>query len=198
MSWVGLPTELKLNILQRLLASPSPIDHAAHTDNLVCGDLEILISTSNTELVKLCLEAYYKVNTFVIKPETVYSEEEVPKIFRPGENHTLQMAHIIDETVPISPPFGVPVPVDSGYASRDGDSVSGDAAPDGADLACALERAVEEEVPGGKNCYRQRKLFDYVDSNDWHLRSQRKSMFWKGLPGDAEKTTWRTKRSLLH
>jgi len=57
MSWANLPAELKLKVLQHLLASPSPIDHAAHTDNLVCGVLEIFISTCNAELVKSSLEA---------------------------------------------------------------------------------------------------------------------------------------------
>lgn len=57
MSWTILPAELKVKVLQHLLASPSPIDHAAHTDNLVCGALEMLISTANAELVKLSLEA---------------------------------------------------------------------------------------------------------------------------------------------
>jgi hypothetical protein len=56
MSWLRLPKELQLNILHRLLASPSPIDHTAHTNNLVCGELEILISTNNTALVALSLE----------------------------------------------------------------------------------------------------------------------------------------------
>lgn len=68
MSWTSLPAELKLHILQHLLASPSPIDHAVHTDNLVCGDLETLISTNNTELVKVSLEACKYLPT-TIKPK---------------------------------------------------------------------------------------------------------------------------------
>lgn len=57
MSWTHLPTSLRHLILKYHLASPEAIDHTAHIDNLVCGDLEVLISTNNTELVRLALKA---------------------------------------------------------------------------------------------------------------------------------------------
>ena len=60
MSWLLLPSELRLVILQYHLTSPETIDHAKHLDNLVFGDLEVLISTRNTDLVVLVLEACKK------------------------------------------------------------------------------------------------------------------------------------------
>jgi hypothetical protein len=212
MSWSVLPTELKLNILQHLLAFPLPIDHAVHTDNLVCGVLETLISTSNTELVNLSLEACmlapksfhynflliansdYKTNAFVIKTTTTYTGAEETKTFRPREKHAREMKHLIDETVPLSPQAGVPVPIDSGYASRDSESVDGDAAPAVADLACALEAAVMEDS-AVKQGDRQRKLFEYVNHRDYFLRSQRKTMGWKEAQAEFGKSLWKTNRA---
>ena len=60
MSWLLLPSELRLEVLQYHLTSPEIIDHAKHLDNLVFGDLEVLISTQNTDLVVLALEACKK------------------------------------------------------------------------------------------------------------------------------------------
>lgn len=119
---------------------------------------------------------------------------EETRTFRPREKHALQMAHIIDETVPISPPAGVPVPVDSGYASRDESSAADAAPPDVADLACALEAAAIDDAAVKKGD-RQRKLFDHVNSKDWYLRSQRTTTFWKEAPSEFEKTSWRTNRA---
>lgn len=81
------------------------------------------------------------------------------------------MSRVVDETAPPSPPAGLPVPADSGYASRDEASSAGAAAPDGADLACALEAAVVEDA--GRKSERQRRLFEYVNHAGAVLRCQR-------------------------
>ena len=57
MSWTRLPAKLKLEVLRYHLTSTENIDHSQHLDNLVFGDLEVLISTQNTDLVQLSLEA---------------------------------------------------------------------------------------------------------------------------------------------
>ncbi|KAJ4993736.1 hypothetical protein SVAN01_00790 [Stagonosporopsis vannaccii] len=95
MSWTLLPNHLQISILQHYLASPETIDHDLHLDNLVCGDLEILISTGDSELVGLAVEAYYSSNVFVVKAETGLSEG---KVFRPRVKHALLMLQLVDET----------------------------------------------------------------------------------------------------
>jgi len=133
----------------------------------------------------------YKTNTFVIKTTTTYAGAEEAKTFHPGGRHALQMKHLINKTVPTSPQAGVPVPVDSGYASRDSDDNNNEgAAPDVADLACALEAATVEEDHGE----RQWKLFAYANHKDYFLKSQRKTGVWKGAQPEFEKTLWKTNR----
>jgi hypothetical protein len=104
------------------------------------------------------------------------------------------MKHLIDETVPLSPQAGVPVPIDSGYASRDSESVDGDAAPAVADLACALEAAVMEDS-AVKQGDRRRKLFEYVNHRDYFIRSQRRTMGWKEAQPEFGKGLWKTNRA---
>jgi hypothetical protein len=115
----------------------------------------------------------------------MYSGIQEMKTFRPREKSAFQMQHIIDETAP----------VDSGYASRgDTDGEAEGAAPDVAGLACALAAAVVDGAPAVRRGDRQRKLFSYVDSKDWYLRSQRKNAFWKEVPNEAGETAWRNNR----
>lgn len=120
----------------------------------------------------------------------MYRGDEESNTFRPREKHALQMKHIVDQTVPVSPQAGVPVPVDSGYASRDDASTADTAAPDIVDLACALE-AVAVEDPGE----RQRKLFAFVNHKDYFLKSQRKMGFWKSAAPEFEKTLCKSNRA---
>lgn len=133
----------------------------------------------------------YKVDTFVIKLTTMYKGEEESNTFRPCEKHALQMNHIVDRTVLLSPPAGVPVPADSGYVSRDDASTANTAAPDVFDLACALEAVAVAEDLGE----RQGKLLAYDNRKYYFSKSQRKGGFWKGAQPEFEKTLCRSNRA---
>ncbi|KAH6633544.1 hypothetical protein C7974DRAFT_412529 [Boeremia exigua] len=120
MSWTRLPTRVRLEILQHHLRSTEAIDRSTHLDNLVWGDLEVLISTQNMQLVQLSLEAYYTSNTFVVKPETVYKRLLQTKVFRPRTKHALMMKRLIDETAPPAPVTKVSMSrADSGVCLQD-------------------------------------------------------------------------------
>jgi hypothetical protein len=75
--WPQLPTELKLEILTQYLTFEEHIDIAKHSEILI-NTIGPIISTRNTELVRLALETYYNYNVFTVTICRLYKR---PKTF---------------------------------------------------------------------------------------------------------------------